>query len=233
MRNACHRSFVGARRFQAITWVVAVLILLVLAGCGNASKTTISRTPSKTAASSPTPGELTSFGATKASWNAQHKKSSASGTPCTPFGCYGPTITTPEGHVPQFTSIVRYQGRITGFTYSMPTKTSEAEAKEEVRTVLPSDATVTTSGTIGAAPHDCFVWNLRSKKLAHTLGSSGIGDKAGSIGVIFFTVGYREGYIGYNPDNVNEALLSIVARKPTKAAGRASHPASAEVCQAA
>jgi hypothetical protein len=196
---------------RALGLALGVILAAVLAGCGNSAKTTTSPKPSQSTATSPTPGELTGFGATAAFWKASFRKSSASGSPCVSFGCYGPTIATPEGHVPQFTSVLRYGGRIEGFTYSMPAKTSEAKAKQQVRNLLPTDATVTTSGMIGTAPHNCFVWNLRSTKIAHALGSDG--DTAGNIGVVFGTVGPGQGYVSYNPNNVNEALLTIAEHK--------------------
>jgi hypothetical protein len=196
MRNLRHRFRGRSNRSRAITRVVGVLVLLVVAGCGSSST-----------------NELTGFGATEASWNAHHKKVTPKvgkglGACAAPSTCYGPTITTPLGDRPQFLFVDRSDGHIIGFTYSLPTNTSEAQAKREVRSVVPSDAKPTRSGMQGTAPVTCFTWILRSAKLARALPAR-LGMTKGEIGVAFSSVDHN-GYVRYNPKNVNEASLTIV-----------------------
>lgn len=204
----CRRERTGWSRWDRLTLHVVLqrrlvaagavaLLMLGLSSCGSSSNVP----------------ELTGFGATTATWNAHNHKRPSVGPGCTsPFACYGDSVEAPDGPVPQFTDVSTSHDRIIGFTYNMASNTSQDRAMQLVKGLLPEDAKVTTTGQIGSPPDTCLVWNLRSAKLAEALPSS-IGNKEGNIGVLFSTFAPTGGFTSFDPNNVNEARLTITEYK--------------------
>lgn len=201
-RAALWQGRAGAVGQVVLPCLAVAVAMIALASCGSSSSS--SKSP-----------ELTGFGAAESAWNAHHDKSSSTTAGCTGvFSCYGAYVETPAGARPQFTHVSSSHDRIIGLTYNMPVNTAEATAMEKVKALLPADAKVTTTGTLGSPPDTCLAWNLRSAKMAEALPSS-IGNKEGNVGVIFSTLGPTGDFTSYDANNVNEASLTIIEHKLT------------------
>jgi hypothetical protein len=147
---------VTMKRFLVLGASIA-LVRLAVAGCDSSSKAS----------------GLKGFGATEAVWDAHHTKALGTVGCDLPFSCYGPIVDTTHGKRPQFTSVQKAGGRVSGFLYLMASDTSEAMAKQEVLALLPADTRSTGSGALLHSTEDpddtCLAWNLQSATIAHAL----------------------------------------------------------------
>ena len=155
------------------------------------------------------------MGATVARMKALHGADNGPGPACTAANsCFGAPVTNDEsGKTYQFTSVLMSGGLITSYQQNFVPNTNVSTAEAEIMQWMPKDATMSAL-TVDQNGGSCAMYNITSPTLATIFSARSIGDPQGVLGV---KLSYTDSNLNitYDPNNVQEASISIVPSNPT------------------